>query len=427
MIKIISAIRKFLLSNGQNVLRKSIIWNMLASILNAAQSAILLIFVIRICGEFDGGIFSIATTVAYQMLTIGNYGMRNYQATDIKPLFTFGQYFTSRLITTLAMIGVSILYVFISGYSAQKAAIVLVFCAFKFVDVIEDIFHGHFQQQGRLDVGGMAATIRYIVSFIIFFVVILCTHDLLLTCIVSAITSFILFLILNLPVMSEFGGFSVDWHARPVFKLLAECFPLFLGAFLYLYICNSPKFSIDANLSQEAQAYFGVLFMPVFVINLLSSFIYRPLLNQMAVDWNASDFKGLYRTIKRQLVIILLLTVICVFGGYFVGIPLLEIIYGLDLGAYRMVLAILMIGGGLAALTGFLGSLLTVIRRQTMLLVGYAIVAAVAYFAASTFVQYYNIMGAAVFYTLLMAILSLILGMLTFIFLKRKNCRKIPG
>ncbi|MDO5310732.1 MAG: hypothetical protein Q4E94_02360, partial [Clostridia bacterium] len=340
---------------------------------------------------------------------------------DIKPLFTFGQYFTSRLITTLAMIGVSILYVFISGYTAQKAAIVLAFCAFKFVDVIEDIFHGHFQQQGRLDVGGMAATIRYIVSFIIFFVVILCTHDLLLTCIVSAITSFILFLILNLPVMSEFGGFSVDWHARPVFKLLAECFPLFLGAFLYLYICNSPKFAIDANLSQEAQAYFGVLFMPVFVINLLSSFIYRPLLNQMAIDWNASDFKGLYRTIKRQLVIILLLTVICVFGGYFVGIPLLEIIYGLDLGAYRMVLAILMIGGGLAALTGFLGSLMTVIRRQTMLLIGYAIVAVIAYLFSSVLITRYYLMGAAVYYVILLFILALLLCGFTIHYLHKQK------
>ena len=41
------------------------------------------------------------------------------------------------------------------------------------------------------------------------------------------------------------------------------------GAFLFNYLANAPKYAIDANLSEEYQTIFSILFMPIFVINIL--------------------------------------------------------------------------------------------------------------------------------------------------------------
>ena len=97
-------IEKFIFNNDKNIKSQSIIWNLIASLLNAIISAYLLLVVTRFIGIKAGGIFVIASTLAYQMLTIGNYGMRNYQATDTLNKFSFNEYLYSRYITSIFII-----------------------------------------------------------------------------------------------------------------------------------------------------------------------------------------------------------------------------------------------------------------------------------------------------------------------------------
>ena len=71
----------------------------MASGLNSVVSIILLLFVTTIAGTEDAGIFSLGFSTAQMMLCIGNYGMRNFQSTDIKDKYTFGTYLGSRILT----------------------------------------------------------------------------------------------------------------------------------------------------------------------------------------------------------------------------------------------------------------------------------------------------------------------------------------
>ena len=60
--------------------------------------------------------------------------------------------------------------------------------------------------------------------------------------------------------------------------ILWECMPLFIGSYLTLYVGNAPKYAIDDFLELKYQTYYGILYMPSFVINLLSGFVFKPLL-----------------------------------------------------------------------------------------------------------------------------------------------------
>ena len=51
-----------------NIERRTAIWNMVSSILGAAQSAIFLLVVTHVCDAVYAGIFSIATTLGYQII-----------------------------------------------------------------------------------------------------------------------------------------------------------------------------------------------------------------------------------------------------------------------------------------------------------------------------------------------------------------------
>ena len=52
-------VKKIFFWNDINIKRKSVIWNFIASMLNAAISAYMLMIVTRFIGVKDGGIFSI--------------------------------------------------------------------------------------------------------------------------------------------------------------------------------------------------------------------------------------------------------------------------------------------------------------------------------------------------------------------------------
>ena len=87
------------------------IWNMAGGMLYAFQSVILLMVITRTVDLYSAGIFTIAYASANLFLTIGKYGMRNYQVTDVVPKFDFREYRNSRIATIAFMIAVSAVYV----------------------------------------------------------------------------------------------------------------------------------------------------------------------------------------------------------------------------------------------------------------------------------------------------------------------------
>lgn len=403
-----------------NIERRTAIWNMVSSILGAAQSAIFLLVVTHVCDAVYAGIFSIATTLGYQIIAIGSYGMRNFQATDVKQKYKFKEYLLSRYFTSIAMFIFLIGYVWIKDYNTEKALIILAFGVYKAVDVIEDVFHGEFQRYNRLDIGAISMTIRYVISFLVFAVVLITSHNLLFACICEAVISILVFIILTYEVIKPRKILSVKGALKHTGWLLRDCFPLFIGGFLYLYVCNAPKYAIDNCLSQESQMYFAILFMPVFVVNLLSSFVYRPLLVGMAICWNEKRNKEFWHMVMIQIALIFVLTILGILGAYLCGTQILSLVYGVDVNPYRNCLVLLMFGGGFAALIGFLINVLTVMRLQTLLLLGYMVASVAALIVSNPIVSKLGIFGASILYVGLMVLVAAFL-LVSAVFYKKKK------
>ena len=47
--------------------------------------------------DYDGGVFTIAYAIGNLMMTIGKYGMRNFQATDVNEKYSYKEYETYKL------------------------------------------------------------------------------------------------------------------------------------------------------------------------------------------------------------------------------------------------------------------------------------------------------------------------------------------
>ena len=178
----------------KDIQKSTYVWNAVNAMLSASQCPLILMVINRTNGINDAGVFSIAFAVASLMLYIGLYGLRRFQASDIKEKFSFQEYNGVRFLTCALMIIVSVLYccygMMFNDYSTNKAVIVFLVCVLKFVQAYTDVIHGNMQQKGRLDVATKCSALRYVLEVLSIAVCLVITSDLLLSLVVSVIVSY---------------------------------------------------------------------------------------------------------------------------------------------------------------------------------------------------------------------------------------------
>ncbi len=397
---------------SKNQEQSAYIWNSASAMLNSFQSVVILMVISRIDNIIDAGTFVIAYAISNLLIMVGRYGIRQYQVSDIHEEFIFHEYLVLRIGSTILMMLSACIYAgffyFNGSYDFEKAVIVILVCGIKAVDAFEDVFHGLFQQHKRLDIGGKILTFRLFVYIIEYMLVYYFTHNLMTTTVICLLTTIVLSVLLNGSAMKYIPHKIAHIKAAHLKNLAVDCFPIFISTFLLAYVANAPKYSIDIVLSSHDQAQFNYIFMPVFVISLLSTFIYQPMINQLAIIWNDGKIGRFWRLILRQTLIIAGLTGLCMLAGYLLGIPVLSILYGVDLSAYRIELVILLLGGGLMALINFFTMVITVTRYQKHLVWGYLIVSISFLLQGKKIAASYGIMGISGFYTLSMTVLAVI-------------------
>ncbi|MEG1619559.1 MAG: lipopolysaccharide biosynthesis protein [Malacoplasma sp.] len=396
-------------------------WNMMGSLCNAASSVILLMAVTRISGAEVAGLFSIAFAIAQLLLTIGLFEVRPYQSTDIIDRFSFSQYYTFRVLTCIIMMFFAIIYVLIGQYDFYKSSVIILISFYKMFDALTDVFHGLFQQKNHLELAGKSLAFRVIISTIVFCLGLYLLKNLIIATIAAIIISIIWYILYDLQVVKYFSKrtFVFDWVR--LFKIATECFPLFAGSFMMMYILNSPKYAIDIYLPIEMQTYYNIIFMPASVVNLFSLFIFRPMLTTMAEDWNQKNYKAFKKLVIKLLGCIIVLTICVLIVAYFAGIPVLSYLYGVNLHAYHLELLIVLLGGGVSAMTTFLYYAITVMRKQYYLLIGYGLSFIVAIILSIKLVKMLGILGGALSYVIVMNIL-LFSFLVIFVINYRNNC-----
>jgi len=359
--------------------------------------------------------------VAALMLYLGQYGLRRFQSSDINQKYSFAEYNAMRYITCGAMIIASLAYcvygIIFKDYGAEKFTVIFLICMLKVIQAYADVIHGHMQQRGRLDVATKASAIRYIAEMASYIIMLIITRNLVISTFVCIGVSIIVLMLTTMNAAVNYCDTLKPSITGKRFKLLAiEGFPLFASLFLNMYITNAPKYAIDAVLTDEMQAYYNLIFMPAFVIQLITHFIFNPIITTYAELWLAKKKESLEKLIhlmRKQCVIIVGLMALGIAVALTIGIPILSFIFGVDLSDYKTELTVIMFGGGMLAYAFYFSTVLTVIRMQNILVVCYGAVAIAAKLLSNFFVARYELLGAAAMYAGLMVILAVALAIVT--------------
>ena len=391
-------------------------WNTAAGMLHAGQSVFMLIVITRVCDVVTAGVFTIAFAVANLFMNMGWYGMRKFQVSDRNDKYSFREYRMSRVATTIAMVVCSAAYIAYTsmtlGYSADKTYVIAIMCIFKTVDSFEDLYSGGYQHDDRLDVGARMVTIRQIALIPFFSLVIVLSGDLAIALTLTTLFTALFFLgevayvrkRYELPVLTPAFSWCNVWG------LLKECFPLFAGAFLLFYVGNAPRYAIDALTNDSVQAYFGYISMPVFVVTMLASFVYNPIITELTDQWLAGEVRPFMLRLVKVCGVIAALTAGCDVLAWLFGVPVLNILYNADVSPYLIELIVLVTGGGFLALTTLATVGITIIRFQRVLVPLYLALTVAANLISNWAVSNWDITGASWAYLAIMLIGSIAFG-----------------
>ena len=417
--------------------RSIYIWNITGSIANALLSVVALMIVTRILDDRQADIFSIAWTISQLMATVGTFQIRMYQATDVTGVFRFRQYLIYRMITIGIMMISSYAYVMIRGYSGEKAVVVLLMCIFRAVDSLSDVYEGWFQQKERLDLSGKALTYRIVVAVLGFGVVLFTTRNLILSGAVLVVVYVVCFFVYDIRYHYGVEAFretaqkdkaGLSW----VVKMTIEGFPLFINAFLMMSIMNAPKMVLDVaieqgSLAQGLQTVFNIIFMPASFLN-LAYIVFRPLITKMAIVWNIGKAKEFLKILMKIMISLFGIGILLLIGSALLGIPILSIVYAVDLKDYKMELLIIIVGGCMYTFAAVLDNAMVVIRKQYILILAYVFTYIYIKFAAEMMTGRWGILGASLSYASAMAVFLIITAvMFAFHFYKASKKLKVLG
>ena len=424
----LAGIRK-LLEKTNNPERSAYIWNAINACLAAVECPVILMVMTRTNGVYDAGVFSIAYAVASLMMYLGQYGLRRYQSSDVLETFSFREYHGVRFLTcgvmVLASLGYCVYGVLFLHYNVSKFLVIMLVCMLKYVQAYTDVFHGRMQQKGRLDVATKCSAARYVLEMLVCCILLVLTHNMLLSVSACLAVSIAEALLTSVNEGKHYGGSlkpAFGWEKTKL--LMIEGFPIFVSLFLNVYIGNAPKYAIDACMTEEIQAYYNFIFMPAFAVGLIAHFIFNPIITKYAELWVAKEkdlFVKLVKLIKKQCYIILGITALGLAVAFTIGIPLISFVFGADVSAYKKELIIIMVGGGMLAYATFFATVLTIIRRQRIMLVCYAVAAGAALFISRPMVEQFGITGAAVLYAVIMTVLAIMLFITLYVGIKKER------
>lgn len=385
--------------------KSEFIWNAIASVCASLLSVVLLLIITRVNGVNEAGMFSIAFSSATILYTIADSQVRVLQVTDVRRKYSFGVYKSVRWVLSILMVVVAAAFVFISGYEIEKAWICLGIVLFRMIDALSETYQGEFQLNGRLDIAGKSVCYRMVLSIAIFGLVDVITKNLLVAIGIMIIVNFVIWIVYDVRKVKKYSREGCTKDIGDIKAVLFASFPLFLSMFLNNYIINAPKYAIDKYMTYDMQTYFNIIYLPTFVINLMSIFVLKPMLKTMGTMWAEDKKKEFMRILGKMLAAIIALTALAEIVGFFIGIPILSFVYGVELGQFKLDLMILIIAGGLSAAAVALLYALSTMRCQGKSSVAYVIASVSGLVLPFVMVKKGGITGASLSSVAIMGIL----------------------
>lgn len=386
------------------------LWNTLGTAVWGMAFPLLTIVSTQLVGAEEAGKFSIAFVTGTLIMIACNYGVRNFQVSDIDEKTSFASYQLNRWLCGALALACGLVYSSARGYDAQMATIGLGVYLYKVIDGVADVYEGRLQQADKLYLAGMSQTLRSAGVIAVFSVALFLTRSMPIAAMAMGIAAIASLVLVTAPLALLETEKSRRMSLREAGHLFIQCAPLFGALFLFNLIESMPKFVMEGTLAYKYQLYFNALFFPAQAILLSIGFIYKPQLLRLSSIWaNPRKRRRFDLIIVAVMALIVVITGACAAFMAGPGIPLMSFMYGLNFERYRTLALLMVVAGGVTAAIDFIYAIITVLRHAGDVTKIYLICFAVSVVLPVILIKLLGLMGAVVSYLAIMALLLVLL------------------
>lgn len=399
--------------------KRDFIWNLIGTSINSFNSLFFMIVINHINLKSEAGVFTYAYSLICLFFILATFYNRVYQISK-SDKFSSKDFILYRVLSSIFTVIIVFLFSIINGYNLFKLSVIMLICLFRMIEAISDAVYGVLQYKGYLYKSGISLSLKGIIGLIGFILVDYFTKSITLALVSLIILNLVFFYFYDYKNVKEYLSGKVSFNN--ILLILKETLPIFIYSFLAMYVANICKYMLDYFDTEEAQNIFGIIFMPSTVIGLCSAYIVVPIITSLNDLLKSKKYKEFNMLVSKMMIILVGVGVVAIIAAYVLGIPILNILYGMDLGDYKNLLLLVLVGATFYTLANVYSQvliLLNVHKMQTLIYVVMSIVSTlICYFLISS----YKLSGSVYSYVIFMFILLILYLILYFYTLiKRRN------
>lgn len=391
-----------------NNIKKNIVWNTIGVLTISSTSLLYTLILTHFCNLKDVGIFSFAFSFACMMITLASFGGRTIHITDSNNNNSNISYIITKYITVLITFLIVLIYITIKSYSITKTTLIIILCLFKFFEEISDVYYGVLQKENYLYKVGIFQTVKSIINIILFTLIIVFSKNIILSSSSILIVNILFALIIERHAAKTANNWKFEIKTKEIKNILYQNFYVCFFTFLTSYIISSPKYAIDKYLIDDMQAIFNIILMPATFIYLLAGFILSPFMVEISKEIEKKEYDKSKKRVIKIISIILLLGIISLIGCYYCGIPILNIIYGIDLTAYKFGFLIIILGSIMYSISVAISTILIAYRELKIQTIISLVLSILSYLICNILVKKLSITGGCYAYLIVVSLRALI-------------------
>lgn len=390
----------------------NIILNAIGITLNSFNSLFFLIIVKRINGLGTSGIFSYAFSLCCLFYFISLYYNRTYHVSDINDNYSFEEYFSCRVITIIISLVLIIIFSLISSFDSYKIFVIFLIMLFRSVEALSECFYGVLQKNDELYKVGISLILKSLLGLLAFLIADYITKNLLVSIAMVILANILIFIVYDLKHFKIIDSKKITFSLNNIKKIMKETMSVCLFSVTALFLINCQKYILTYTTSNEIQSIFAIIIMPGTVVSLLGNYILMPFIGELTKLYNNKKFKSLFKWTALICLILLILGLFIFIVAYFIGLPVINIIFNINLNEYKMEFLVVLVGAILAALSTTLSNVLTILRENKKQLVLYVVLSLFTAMVSVVLINKSGITGASFSY-----LISYVLCSLSFIVL----------
>lgn len=401
-------------------------WYIVGLVIYGFTSLIYSVVATRFIGVSETGFFTFAYAVAFSFFTIGSYFGKSFQITDTSKRNTDLDYVHSKIITCSLMLILTLLFCLFKSYELDKIMLIAVLTIYRCADAFVESYHAIIQKHDRSYKVGISVFVRTILLTIGFILSVIITKNIIISSVVIAIINVLFIFIVDYNLARKYidkGKFNIQKNI----VLLIEGFSVLMLNFLNIYVLNSSKYAIDRISNNYVQGIFGIVVLPASFVSLVCLYLVHPFLNRVTELLESKKVKKLHLLIVKISLAVLGVGVLSIAVANFIGIPVLETVYGVRLENQKINLLIILFASTIYSLYSILSQVLIAMRKNLYQVVCLFINLILSIIICNYCVSHYDINGACIAYLIVMTIqfVLILLGYIYYSFTIANSKKKV--